>query len=208
MLALLFLSGCSLLQGSSPKAQPNTPLAGVEILSRAEWNAAEPVMEMRPQTPQALTIHHTAVMQKPELSPEAKVQALQRFSISSDTLDDGRPKLPWADVPYHFYIANDGTVVEARDVNYEGDTNTGYDLHGQIQIVVEGNFMVEEPTAAQMASLRALAAALAVRYDISSEHVEGHRDRKGKIETSCPGDALRSRFPEVLAAMDAARAAN
>ena len=204
VLALSVFTGCSLLRPSSTEAPSPEPLAGVEVLSRAEWGAEPPLYAMTPQTPDALTIHHTGTPQHPERTAAAKMKALQVFSVSSDTLDDGSPKKPWPDVPYHFYIATDGTIVEGRDVRFAGDTNTSYDLTGQIQIVVEGNFMEETPTEAQMTSLKQLAAALAARYHITTDHVGGHRDRAGRDQTDCPGDALEARFPEVLAAMRAA----
>lgn len=202
----LLMVGCAQTQPQpdAPAASSAMPapsaLPGIDLLTRAEWGAQAPVMAMTPHTPDALTIHHTATPQRPERSPAETLRALQRFSISSDTLDDGRPKKPWADVPYHYYITPDGTIVEARDVRYEGDTNTNYDLTGQVQVVVEGNFMEEEPTAAQLASLVRLAAALSERYGIPPSRVGGHRDR-AVGQTSCPGDALEAHFPEVLAAM-------
>ncbi len=155
--ALLVLAGCSTggaSQEVSPEAvlevvaplPPLDPLPGVEMVSRAAWGAEPLAFAIPSQTPNAITIHHTAVMQRPDLTPEAKMQSLQRFSLSSDTLDDGSPKKAWADVPYHFYVASDGTILEGRDVRLEGDTNTDYDLTGQIQIVAEGNFEEEQPT--------------------------------------------------------------
>ncbi|MEL6616137.1 MAG: hypothetical protein AAFQ43_10385, partial [Bacteroidota bacterium] len=94
----------------------------VPILRREAWGAEPAAFEMTPHTPDALTIHHTATPQRPDRTPAQKMKALQRFSLSSDTLGDGRAKEPWADVPYHFYIATDGTIVEGRDVMVEGDT--------------------------------------------------------------------------------------
>ena len=204
-LAFLLVSGCGLVHGTASHAQPTPPLAGVEIVSRAEWSAAAPTMSMAPQTPSALTIHHTAVVQRPDLAPEAKMRALQAFSVSSDTLGDGRAKAPWADVPYHFYVASDGTILEGRSVYAEGDTNTGYDLHGMVQIVLEGNFMEEAPGPAQVRSLLALARALAARYGMGPETVTGHRDHPGRVETLCPGDALEALLPDVRAAVASAR---
>ncbi|MEM1054322.1 MAG: peptidoglycan recognition family protein [Bacteroidota bacterium] len=188
--------------GSMPsKVAATDTLPGITLVSRREWGAQDPIGEMRPHTPVALTIHHTATPQAPDRDPRGTLRNLQRFSISSDTLDDGRPKLPWPDVPYHYYIAPDGTIVEGRDVRFEGDTNTGYDLTGQVQVVVEGNFMAEEPTAEQVASLVRLAGALSTRWGIPPSRVMGHRDHEGRVETSCPGDALAVHFPAVLAAM-------
>lgn len=182
-------------------AQDQTPLPeGVEIVTRAAWGGGEPIAPMIPQTPQALTIHHSGTPMAPDRPPAETLRALYEFSINDDTLADGRPKKPWADVPYHFYISPDGTILEARDVAYEGDTNTRYDLSDQALVVVEGNFEIEEPTEAQMASLLALSEALARQWGFGPTSVAGHRDR-APSQTVCPGDALEARFPEIREAV-------
>ena len=208
VLAMFLFAGCALNHASAQSRPPavearaaaSNALPGIDLLTREAWGAHVPASPMRPHVPRALTIHHTATPQAPDRDPRQTLRALQRFSVSSDTLDNGHPKLPWPDVPYHYYIAPDGTVVEGRDVRYEGDTNTQYDLAGQIQVVVEGDFTQEEPTQAQVESLVRLAGALSDRYGIGPDQVGGHRDR-AVGQTSCPGDALEAHFDEVKAAM-------
>ena len=173
---------------------------GVEIVSRSAWGGPAPIAPMIPQTPRALTIHHSGTPMRPDAAPAETLRALFDFSTSRDTLGNGHFKEPWADVPYHFYIAPDGTILEARDVAYEGDTNTRYDLSNQVLVVVEGNFEEEEPTAAQIASLLALSEALARQWGFGPTAVAGHRDR-APDQTVCPGDALEARFPEVRTAV-------
>lgn len=187
---------------ASVSAQPaRTPLPdGVEVVAREAWGGPPPTAPMIPQTPRALTVHHTATPQRPDRPPAETLRALYEFSISDDTLGDGRPKAPWADVPYHFYIAPDGTVLEARDVAYEGDTNTRYDLSGHVLVVVEGNFEEEAPTDAQLGSLLALSEALSAQWGFGPEAVGGHADR-APGQTVCPGDALEARLGEVRAAV-------
>jgi hypothetical protein len=164
------------------------------ILSRAEWGAADPVLPMRSHIPRQITIHHTASNQAPARSTADKMRGLQRFSQQRAELADGRMKEQWADIPYHFYIAVDGTVAEGRDSRYAGDSNTNYDVIGQIQIVLEGNFEHERPTAAQVSRLRSLTISLADRWEIPSHLVRGHRDH---VETLCPGEALYRQLPEL-----------
>ena len=190
---LLLLSSCSSTSQTALQLPDSIP-----YLSRSEWSANPPTLEMIPQTPSRLTIHHTATLQKPDADPRQTLRDLQTFSQSAGTLGDGRPKVAWADVPYHYYIVPNGTVVEARDPAYEGDSNTDYDLAGHVQVVLEGNFMEETPTDAQMRSLLALSAAIGKRYGIGAETVGGHRDRTA---TLCPGDALEARLDEVRAVM-------
>ncbi len=182
-------------------AQDRTPLPeGVEIMTREEWGGGPPVGPMVPQTPMALTIHHSGTPMRPELAPDQMLRNLYAFSTREDTLGDGRLKKAWADIPYHFAIAPDGTILEARDVAYQGDTNTVYDLGDQILVELEGNFEIEQPTDAQMASLLALSEALARQWGFGPATVAGHRDR-APGQTVCPGEALVARFPEIRAAV-------
>ncbi|WP_420454095.1 peptidoglycan recognition family protein [Rubrivirga sp.] len=200
LLLALALTSCA---GSQPAADNGLP-ADLPTLSRAEWGAADPVGPMRPHTPDTITIHHTATTVDPERSNADKLRSLQAFSQRADTLGDGRPKVAWPDVPYHYYVAHDGTVVEARDVRYEGDTNTDYSLAGHIQVVVEGNFEETEPTAAQLDNLTRLVVALARRWDVPADALAGHGDR-AVGQTVCPGSSLIRRLPDLRQAIADAR---
>ena len=192
---LLLLSSCSSSSQTALELPPSVP-----YLSRADWNAKDPTFAMIPQTPTQLTIHHTATPQNPSADPRQTLRNLQAFSQREDTLGNGRPKVAWADVPYHFYIAPNGAVLEARDPAFEGDTNTNYNLTGHVHVVLEGNFMEETPTDAQMRSLLAVSEAIGRRYAIGPDAVGGHGDR-AVDQTLCPGDALEARLDEVRAVM-------
>jgi N-acetyl-anhydromuramyl-L-alanine amidase AmpD len=149
---------------------------------------------MQRHVPRRITIHHTAGRQAPQRTAQEKLQALQQFSQQRSPLGDGRIKEPWADVPYHFYIAVDGTVAEGRPVRFVGDSNTRYDLRGHIQIVLEGNFEEENPTAAQYENLWKLAYVLARHWRIEPEHIFGHKDH---AQTACPGGVLYGWLPQL-----------
>lgn len=200
----LFLLALSALGLAAPlAAQERTPLPpGVEIVSRADWGGLPAVAETIPQRPRALTVHHSGTPQRPDVDPAQGLRNLYAFSTRQDTLGDGRVKAAWADVPYHFVIAPDGTILEARDVAFEGDTNTRYDLSGHALVVLQGNFDEEQPTTAQMTSLLALSEALARQWGFGPGAVAGHADR-APGQTVCPGDALEARLPAVRAAVAA-----
>ncbi len=94
-----------------------TSIKDLEIISRKQWNA-EPARtaEMVRHIPTFITIHHTGTNQNLERSTQAKLKALQQFSYSEGVLGDGvTPKKPWGDVPYHYYIAADGSIAEGRE---------------------------------------------------------------------------------------------
>lgn len=164
------------------------------ITKREDWKAQEPVMEMKPHQPQFITIHHSGMPQKPELSTEAKLQGLQNFSQNDSPMADGRIKKAWADVPYHFYIATNGEIAEGRNINFQGDSNTDYNLKGHVLIVVEGDFNKEKVLPKQWESLQKLVSHISSEYDISRNSISGHKDQ---AETSCPGTDLYQSLSQI-----------
>lgn len=166
----------------------------LEIISREDWGAQAPVMEMIRHIPNLITIHHTATRQNPERPTAEKLQALQKFSFREGSLGNGQPKKAWADVPYHFYIAANGEIAEARELQYQGDSNTDYNLTGHALIVLEGNFEIEQVTPAQEQSLEKLVAFLATKYKIPADKISGHKDQ---ADTACPGSDLYELLPQL-----------
>lgn len=170
-------------------------LEEIEIMSREEWQAQPAKVGLKWHIPRYITIHHTGTNQNPNRSAAEKLQALQNFSYTEGILGDGvTPKKPWPDVPYHFYITVDGTVVEGREIQYQGDSNTYYNLDGHALIVVEGNFNIEKVKDIQYERLEQLVIALAKKYKISSENISGH---KNYAETTCPGEDLDVLIPRL-----------
>ncbi|ANE52302.1 peptidoglycan recognition family protein [Flavisolibacter tropicus] len=170
----------------------------VTIVTRKEWGAEQSVLPMRKHVPQQITIHHTAVKQAPERSLADKLKALQKFSFSSSKLASGKVKEPWADIPYHFYIAVDGSIGEGRPLQYVGDSNTPYDPTGHALIVLEGNFENEELSDKQYQSLQALIISIAKQYHITSDKISAHKDH---AETLCPGAHLYALIPQLQKAV-------
>jgi hypothetical protein len=195
--ALVLLAAC---------AAPAVPVpGGVRYIPRAEWGANPPAAEMKTHVPRRITIHHTAEPQNLARSTADKLRGLQRFSQSEGTLGNGRPKRAWADVPYHLYVAADGTVAEGRPIRFVGDSNTPYDPTGHLLVVVEGNFENEQLTAGQRRALDALLPALARRYRVPADSIAAHRDF---AETLCPGRSLYAeipRFKEIVRNSEARR---
>jgi N-acetyl-anhydromuramyl-L-alanine amidase AmpD len=146
-----------------------------------------------------ITIHHTAVKQRTDLSLETKLKNLQAFSQRDDKLASGKAKPVWFDIPYHYYISVDGRIGEGRPIEFAGDTNTEYDPAGHALIVLEGSFGSEEPTASQIDSLKKMVAWLSKTYKIKGEKIGGHRDY---AETGCPGANLEKLLPELRKLVD------
>lgn len=167
----------------------------IGILSREEWKAQPAREGLKWHIPRFITIHHTGTNQNFNRTPAEKLQALQKFSYSEGILGDGvTPKKPWPDVPYHYYITVDGIVVEGREIQYQGDSNTDYDLNGHALIVVEGNFEKEKIKDIQYQKLEQLVITLAKKYKVPAEEITGHTDQ---AQTTCPGEDLYKLLPQL-----------
>ena len=171
-------------------ASPNTkPLVTeLDIVTRDAWSAkpARPKL-MRRHEIRGLILHHTSIRRQPKLSIERKMLGLQGFSQRVGKVGS-RNKPAWGDVPYHFYIGASGRIAEGRDLAYAGDTNTAYDTDGWIQLVVEGEFTKEAPSARQVESLRRIIKALTAAYNLRPSNITAHDDH---AQTNCPGPALK-----------------
>lgn len=175
--------------------------APLEIVSRTAWKAKVPDAKlMKQQEPRSIVIHHTSVRQQPNVSLERKMQGLQSFSRVPGKVGNN-PKPAWGDVPYHFYVDARGRVAEGRDVNFAGDSNTKYDLKDRIQVVLEGDFEREEPSAQQLAALQELLTMLSAKYKISPQRITGHNDHAA---TDCPGKNLKRHFQNLRKGIAAA----
>lgn len=166
--------------------------AELRLVSREAWGARPPVLPMRAHEPVRLTIHHTATTQDLGRDVGAKLRGLQAFSQRDDSLSSGQKKPAWPDVPYHYYVAVDGSVGEGRDWHYAGDSNTPYDPSGHLLVVVEGNFQKDSLTSAQRHALDVLVPALAARFGIPADRLASHRDY---ARTDCPGERLYAELP-------------
>lgn len=187
------------LAACASRGTPAAAVPDVAIVNRAEWGARDPVLPMREHRIERMTIHHTATRQNVERSLADKLRGLQAFSQRDDSLGDGRKKPAWADIPYHYYIAVDGTVGEARSWRYVGDSNTPYDPTGHLLIVVEGNFEDEQLTEGQMRALESLVTTFARRFNVPGERLGAHKDY---ASTRCPGRNLYAELPRLRALID------
>lgn len=158
------------------------------IISRKDWQAKEPVGQGKEHQIKFITIHHTATLQKKDVSIEKKMQNLQSFSQGESRLASGKLKPVWFDIPYHYYIAVDGKIAEGREIKFVGDTNTEYDPTGHALIVLEGNFETEQPSKNQQKALDELVVWLASKYQVSTAEIKGHN---AFAATACPGKNLK-----------------
>jgi len=137
--------------------------------------AADP--EQRKQRPKYITLHHAGVDYNPGTDPAKFVKNMQRW---------GQREKHWPDLAYHFLIAPDGRIFEARPMEYEPESNTKYPLQGHIGVEMMGNFETQRPSEQQLKSCVALVAWLCQEKGIAPSQIGGHKDR-AVGQTSCPG---------------------
>lgn len=182
----------SIFVGSSLYSQE---IEEIGIMSREEWEAQPAREGLQWHIPRFITIHHTGTNQNSRRTAAEKLQALQKFSFTEGILGDGvTPKKPWPDVPYHYYITVDGIVVIGREIQYQGDSNTDYNLNGHALIVVEGNFEKEKIKDIQYQKLEQLVITLAKKHKVPAEEITGHKDQ---AQTTCPGEDLYKLLPQL-----------
>jgi iduronate 2-sulfatase len=154
------------------------------IVTRQQWGSKpDPIPESRKHTPQWITIHHAGTLWTNTIEPAQFVRNMQAWGKSPP---DPPRKKSWPDLPYHFMIAPDGRIYEARPVEYEPESNTKYDLAGNLGIELMGDFEKQRPSKEQLASAVRLTAWLMTEHHIDLSHVRTHRDAASG-QTSCPG---------------------
>jgi hypothetical protein len=113
-------------------------------------------------------IHHTAV------SPDVGPAAIARYHVK---------RKEWPGIGYHFLIMADGTTFQANcleTISYHARQANP----SSIGIAFAGNFMEDDPTAAQLESGGRLLAYLMQKLDLNGDRIRGHRDF---VPTACPG---------------------
>jgi len=148
------------------------------IVSAAEWGSKpQPIPDSRKHTPKFVTIHHAGVLWTAKVSPDVFVRNMQSW---------GQGDKGWPDLPYHFLIAPDGRIFEGRPLIYEPESNTKYDLQGNIGVEMMGSFEAQRPDPRQVAACVKLTAWLCDQYGIDQSLVRGHKDAASG-QTTCPG---------------------
>lgn len=181
------------LLDEQPKAKP--PVKGgafkapkpKNIVTREEWGSkADPLPDSRKHTPQWITIHHAGVLWTNTVEPAQFVRNMQSWGKRRPEIEKPPRNTYWPDLAYHFMIAPDGKIYEARPMEYEPESNTRYDLAGNLGVELMGNFDKQRPSKAQLESAVRLTAWLMAKHHIDIDHVRTHRDAAPN-QTGCPG---------------------
>lgn len=151
----------------------------VNINPRSAWLANEP-RPFKQHVPERITIHHEGTKLVASGNAAKHIKNVQVWGMGKDR--------NWADIPYHFLIAPDGTIYEGRSVYTVGETNTEYDPTGHLLITMLGNFEVQEVPAVQLNALTRLIAHCAKKYKLPVETLASHKNYS--TQTTCPGKNL------------------
>ncbi|MDX1521008.1 MAG: N-acetylmuramoyl-L-alanine amidase, partial [Anaerolineae bacterium] len=85
----------------------------------------------------------------------------------------------WPGIGYHFFITSDGTIQQTNrltTISYHvSDKNNNYDSDS-VGVCLQGNFMTEAPTQAQMEALTQLVTWLVSSLGLTAEAIYGHKD--------------------------------
>lgn len=122
-----------------------------------------------------ITVHHSGDTEDASGNPVAHLREIERYHQETKG---------WACIGYHFVIARDGTVYEARPLKYQGAHATGDNNIGNIGICLMGNFDNRAIPSAQRIALEDAITRLRKQYHIANKDLYGHRDFK---ITDCPG---------------------
>ncbi len=199
--------GCTNTRGRSPQPrlsslvvpvvrQPETPLAvTVEparpegmpvILARSKWAETAPIKSRLSPMGKItrVTVHHEGMGVEEEASLDAVKESL--CTIQKSHLN----RLHAGDIGYHYIIDCSGRIWEGRPIEYQGAHAGDSGLNrGNIGVVLMGNFNIQKPKPAQVASLRVLLNYLMATYDVGVSHLYTHGELK---PTDCPGRYLQT----------------
>ncbi|MBW3665396.1 MAG: peptidoglycan recognition protein family protein [Actinobacteria bacterium] len=162
-----------------------TPVV-VAVLCRDAWQARPPAGEYRHHTIGRLTVHHSATVLGDNAHAPSRFRQHQRFHQDSG----------WPDIAYHHGVDRRGNVYDLRPASSAGDTFTDYDPTGHYLLLAEGNFDQESPTDEQLEAMARMLAWASGAFSAPLDTISGHRDHAA---TSCPGDHLYPRLPDLQA---------
>jgi hypothetical protein len=154
------------------------PIDPPPIVRREEWGSEpQPIPDSRKQTPKFVTLHHAGVIYKPTTDPAKFVKNMQGW---------GQRDKGWPDLAYHFLIAPDGRIFEARLMQYEPESNTKYPLQGHVGVEMMGDFSKQRINPKQLEAAVKLVAWICQEQKIDPSQIAGHKDR-AVGQTECPG---------------------
>jgi hypothetical protein len=164
-----------------PRPLPSLP-SRATVLARTKWAQGEPATsQMNRLSPvRYITVHHDGMdpfFDTDQRATAARIEAIRR----------AHRRRGWGDIGYHYVVDRAGRVWEGRSLRYQGAHVKNHN-YANIGIVVLGNFDKQQPSQAQLASVRQLVGLLMDRYHVPASRVSTHQEW---ASTRCPGRNLQ-----------------
>ena len=161
-------------------------LTAPEVITPSRWKAAPARVALPARGPlDHLVLHHSAFASPGIGGTAPATEARHMRQIQQWHFDRG-----WATVGYHFVVSPTGRIFLGRPVDRLGAHVLGHNV-GTVGICLMGNFDVEQPTAAALASLEHVRVRLVPGG--AAVPLLGHRDHRGHESSACPGRRLTVR---------------
>lgn len=161
------------------------PLTG-RVIPRSSWARGGPLMrEINPMNGvNCITIHHEGNPQPVYFTDR------QTTAAALDNVRNAHRARGWGDIGYHFVVDRAGHVWEGRNLSYQGAHVKNRNEHN-IGVMCLGNFDLQTPSEAQVASLQSIVRDLRRQYKISPGKIYTHQEIG---QTACPGRNLQPRI--------------
>jgi hypothetical protein len=171
---------------TTPAPAPSAAANPLGALPRSRWTRSVPVTsKLNPMSGvQRITVHHEgwhAVWFTDAATTAARIEQDRATHVR----DRG-----WADLGYHFVIDRAGRLWEGRSVAYQGAHVKANNEHN-LGIMVLGNFDVQTPSDAQVATVQRTVSALMRQYRVPVSRVFTHQEL---MPTACPGRNFQPRM--------------
>lgn len=172
-----------------PRPTPVEPVVtkGVPLraIPRSQWTAAPPIPSRLNlmQRVERVTVHHEGWT---VVDFDDQARTMQRLeTIRESHLN----RMGAGDIGYHYIVDRAGRLWEGRPLGYQGAHVKDHNPHN-IGVMVLGNFELQQPTSAQLATLQATLTSLMGYYRVPSTRLHTHQEL---APTACPGKSLQPR---------------
>jgi hypothetical protein len=201
--------GADVKPGDKPMIPPGGPIPPTydgRVIPRSAWTRVCPnVSEMEPiGTVRKITIHHTGNPYKFTDTGVADVKEELNHVLNGE-MGEGHK-----DIAYHYVIDPAGRVWAARDIKYLGkhvrDWKGVDNRTGNVGVMLLGNFELQRPTAAQIATTQKFVMDLQKKHRVPKQKSAGGvRSKEGGVfmhcelsPTECPGDNMKSQWEALV----------
>ncbi len=172
----------------SQLAHPHTA-ATLAMIPRSRWAQADPIPARlnKMGSIQRITIHHeggTPVWFDDTASTSKRLESIRRSHLR---------RLHAGDIGYHYIIDRAGRVWEGRPLHYQG-AHVRDNNEKNVGIMTLGNFDLQQPTDAQIGTLRQAVSTLMRQHRVPLTRVYTHQELK---ITSCPGKSLQTQMVQL-----------